>query len=152
MSLVSAWSLILLVLSAVAVHAQTTTGSIFGDVTDPSGAVVSGATVRVAGISTGADFQQQTNADGAYQFAGLPPAEYVVTVELQGFRTMTRSVVLPIQGRIRLNFRMEIGAVSDTITVTEGAPLVQAEPVLQTAIGSQLIRDLPLVPWKRIIW
>lgn len=144
MSLVSAWSLILLLLSAVVVHAQTTTGSIFGDVTDPSGAVVSGATVRVAGISTGGDFRQKTNGDGAYQFAGLPPAEYVVTVELQGFRPVTRSVVLPIQGRIGLHFRMEIGAISDTVTVTEAVPLVQAEPVLQTAIGSRLVRDLPI--------
>ncbi|MGE3508590.1 MAG: carboxypeptidase regulatory-like domain-containing protein [Vicinamibacterales bacterium] len=144
MSLVNDWPLILLVLSAVAVHAQTTTGSIFGDVTDPSGAVVSGATVRVAGISTGTDFQQKTNGEGGYQLAGLPPAEYVVTVESQGFRTVTRSVTLPIQGRIRLDFRMEIGAVSDTITVTEGAPQVQAQPVLQTAIGTRLVRDLPI--------
>jgi hypothetical protein len=143
MSLVSVWSLILLFVSAIAAHAQTTTGSIFGDVTDPSGAVVSGATVRVASISTGVDFQQQTNGDGAYQFAGLPPAEYVLTIELQGFRTVTRSVVLPIQGRIRARFRMEIGAVSDTVTVTEAAPQVQAEPVVQTAIGSRLVRDLP---------
>jgi hypothetical protein len=144
MSLASAWSLILLLLSAVAVHAQTTTGSIFGDVTDPSGAVVIGANVRIADISTGIDFQQKTNGDGAYQFAGLPPAEYVVTVELQGFRTVRRSVVLPIQGRIGIHFRMEIGAVSDTVTVTEGAPLVQTEPVVQTAIGSRLVRDLPI--------
>src|SRR5918993_4798671 len=144
MNLVSAWSLILLLVSAVAVHAQTTTGSIFGDVTDPSGAVVGGANVRIAGISTGVDFQQKTNGDGAYQFAGLPPAEYVVTVELQGFRTVRRSVVLPIQGRIGIRFRMEIGAVSDTVTVTEGAPLVQAEPVVQTTIGSRLVRDLPI--------
>jgi hypothetical protein len=144
MSLVSVWSLILLILAAVPVHAQTTTGSIFGSVTDPSGAVVSGTTVRVASISTGANFQQETNGDGAYQFAGLPPAEYVVTVELQDFRTMTRSVVLPIQGRTRVDFRLEIGAVSDTVTVTEGTALVQADPVLQTAIGSRLVRELPI--------
>jgi len=145
MRLVKAWSLILLLLSTVTVHAQTTTGSIFGEVLDASGALVSGATVRVRGVSTGADFQQQTNGEGAYVFAGLPPAEYVVTVEQQGFRTVTRSVVLPIQGRIRLDVRMEIGAISDTVTVTQATPIVQAtEPVLQTVIGSQLVHDLPL--------
>jgi hypothetical protein len=145
MTCARAWSLILLVLlSPAAAHAQTTTGSIFGNVTDASGAVVSGAAVQVSALSTGADFQQQTNAVGAYQFAGLPPAEYVVTVELQGFRTVTRSVVVPIQGRLRLDFQMQIGAVSDTVTVVEGAPLVQAaEPVIQTTIGSRLVRDLP---------
>jgi hypothetical protein len=146
MSLFKVWSLFLLaLLSAAAVHGQTTTGSIFGDVTDPTGAVMSGATVRVVSISTGADLQHQTDAEGAYVFAGLPPTEYVVTVESQGFRTVTQSVLVPIQGRIRLDFRMEIGAVSDTVTVTqEGTSVQAAEPVLQTAIGSRLVRDLPL--------
>jgi len=139
------WSLILVLLPAVAVRAQTTTGSIFGDVTDASGAVVSGATVRVTSPTTGTDFQQVTGGDGAYQFAGLPPADYVVSVELQGFRTVTRSLVLPIQGRIRFDVRMEIGTVSDTVNVTEAVSAVQtAEPVLQTTIGSRLVRDLPL--------
>ena len=106
--LVTVWTLIILILAAVPAGAQTTTGSILGDVTDPSHAVVSGTTVRVTGISTGATFQKQTNGDGAYLFAGLPPAEYVVTVEVPGFRTMMRSVVLPIQGRIRVDFQLEL--------------------------------------------
>ena len=145
MSLARACLLFLLLLPSAAAHAQTTTGIIFGDVTDASGAVVTGATVRVASTSTGATFHQQTNAVGAYQFAGLPPAAYVVTIELQGFRTVTESVVLPIQGRIKLDFRMEVGPVADTVTVAHQPPLVQAaEPVLQTAIGSRLVRDLPL--------
>jgi len=145
MSFVKAWTLMFLLVSSGAAQAQTTTGSIFGDVTDPSGAVVSGATVRVAGISTGADFQQKTNGEGAYVFAGLPPYEYVVTVESPGFRTVTQSVVLPIQGRLRLDVRMEIGAVADTVTVSQVTSLMQtAEPGVQTAVGSRLVRDLPI--------
>jgi len=107
--------------------------------------VVAGATVRVLGLTTGVNFLQLTNAVGVYQFAGLPPSEYAVTVELQGFRTITRTVAVPIQGRVRLDFRLEVGSVSDTVTVTDGAPTLQtAEHALQTAIGSRLVRDLPI--------
>jgi hypothetical protein len=142
--LVTVWTLIILILAAVPARAQTTTGSIVGDVTDPSHAVVSGTTVRVTGVSTGATFQRQTNGDGAYLFAGLPPAEYVVTVEVPGFRTMTRSVVLPIQGRIRVDFQLELGAVSDVVTVNEGTAPVQTDSIIQTVIESRHVRELPI--------
>lgn len=149
MQLVRVCSLILLLLSALrfsapVAHAQTTTGSIFGEVTDPSGAVVSGATVRVLGTDTGVDLEQKTNANGAYSVAGLRPASYVITVELPGFRSATRAVVLPIQGRLQLDVRLEIGSVSDSVTVSDGAQLVQTEPIVQAAIGSRLVRDLPM--------
>src|SRR5687768_4579542 len=144
MNLVTVWILIVLILAAVPARAQTTTGSIFGDVTDPSHAMVSGTTVRVTAISTGATFQRQTNGDGAYLFAGLPPAEYVVTVEVPGFRTMTRSVVLPIQGRTRVDFQLELGAVSDVVTVNEGTAPVQTDSIVQTVIGSRHVRELPI--------
>ncbi|PYS17943.1 MAG: hypothetical protein DMG11_34120, partial [Acidobacteria bacterium] len=147
MSFAKVSSAILLILAVVSlVNAQTTTGSIFGDVTDASGAVLGGVAVRVASPSTGTSYEGQTDKLGSYQFAGLPPADYVVTVEYPGFRTMMRSgVALPIQGRIKLDFRMEVGGLSESITVNEGAPLVQtSEAVLQTVIGNRLVRDLPL--------
>jgi len=147
MSFAKVSSAILLILAVVSlVNAQTTTGSIFGDVTDASGAVLGGVAVRVASPSTGTSYEGQTDKLGSYQFAGLPPADYVVTVEYPGFRTMMRAgVALPIQGRIKLDFRMEVGGLSESITVNEGAPLVQtSEAVLQTVIGNRLVRDLPL--------
>jgi hypothetical protein len=142
MIVASALSILLLLFSVVSANAQTTTGSVFGDVTDPSGAVVTGATVRLSG--TGADLAQETNRNGAYQFAGLPPAQYVVTVGMPGFRTATRSFVLPIRGRIQLDFQMELGAVSDTVTVSGGARLTQSDPAIQTPISSQMVRELPI--------
>ncbi|HYR90042.1 MAG TPA: carboxypeptidase regulatory-like domain-containing protein [Terriglobia bacterium] len=147
MSFARVSSAILLILAVVSlVNAQTTTGSIFGDVTDASGAVLTGVTVRIASPSTGINYEGQTDRLGSYQFAGLAPADYVVTLEFPGFRTMMRSgIALPIQGRIKLDFRMEVGTLSESITVTEGAPLVQtSENVLQTVIGNRLVRDLPL--------
>ena len=130
----------------LAVNAQTTTGSIFGDLTDTSGAVLTGVTVRIVNSSTGTNRVTETRSNGSYQFDGLLPAEYAVTVEFPGFRSITRpGVTLPIQGRIKLDFTMEVGTVAESITVTEGAPLVQpTEHVIQTVIGNRLIRDLPL--------
>ena len=136
--------LAVLLFAVVPARAQTATGSIFGDVTDPSRAVVSGITVRVAGTGTGTVFEKQTNRDGTYQFAGLPPSQYVVTVEAPGFRTMTRSVVLPIQGRIRVDFQLDLGAVSDVVTVSERTALLQPDSIVQTEIESRHIRELPI--------
>lgn len=140
------WLCVVLAILPAAGEAQTTTGSIFGDVTDASGAVLNAATVRIVNSGTGASRETQTNNAGSYLFAGLAPADYAVTVEFSGFRSMTRSnVVLPIQSRIKLDFRMEVGPITESVTVTEGAPLVQAaEHVLQTVVGNRLIRDLPL--------
>ena len=135
-----------LLLSAMCpAEAQTTTGSILGEVTDSSGTSLTGVTVRVTSPGTGATRQTQTSA-GMYQFDGLPPADYVLTLEFPEFRPITRSgIVLPIQGRIKLDFQMEIGAISQSMTVTAAAPLVQStDHVVQTVIGNQLVRDLPL--------
>src|SRR5688572_26588369 len=99
MNLVQRLLAVLLILSAVSAgQAQTTTGEIFGYVTDASGAVLSGVTVRITNPGTGTGRETKTNNVGAYRLAGLIPANYVIVVEFPGFRSMTRSdVVLPIQ-------------------------------------------------------
>ena len=125
---------------------QTTTGSILGDITDPSGAVLPGVTVRVTSAATGATRETVTNAVGAYRFAGLQPAEYAVTVALDGFRSATRSdVVLPVLGEIKIDFRMDVGQVTESITVTGDTPLVQPTAhVTQTVIDNVRVQALPL--------
>ena len=138
---------ILLILAVAGfARAQTTTGSILGDITDPSGAVLPGVTVRVTSTTTGATRETVTNATGAYRFAGLLPAEYAVTVTLDGFRSATRSgVVLPVLGEIKIDFRMEVGQVTESITVTGEAPLVQPTAhVTQTVIDNVRVQALPL--------
>ena len=139
-------AIFLIVAGAGAGYAQTITGSILGDVTDPSGALLAGATVRVTSSSTGATRETFTNAVGAYQVAGLQPDTYTITVELEGFRSATRSgVVLPIQSEIKVDFSMAVGLVTESITVTEQTPLVRpTEHVNQTIVDNRLIRDLPL--------
>jgi hypothetical protein len=125
--------------------AQTTTGSILGDVVDPSGAVVPGATVTITDSDTGLTREAVTDEVGSYRVAGLVPAEYEITVQMQGFSTVNRpGVQLPIQGEIKLDFELQVGGAPQSITV-EGTPLVQAtRTVMETVFGNELIRDLPL--------
>jgi hypothetical protein len=139
-------ALLLLMAANVSINAQTTTGTIFGDVTDASGAVVNGATVRVTNRATGIIRETSTANTGSYEFAGLSPAEYAVSVEFQQFSPITRpGVIVPIQGRVKIDFRLEVGAISESLTVTDSGPLVHpGELALQTVIDNRLVRELPL--------
>src|SRR5579862_9444051 len=77
----------LVLLAATAMVAQTFRGTILGTVTDPSGAVVSGATVRVKSADTGQERSTQTGADGSYSVPELAVGAYMVTVTQTGFQT-----------------------------------------------------------------
>ena len=127
-------------------HAQSTTGSILGDIVDASGAALPGVTVNVTHTTTGATREVLTNAVGAYRVTGLQPAEYQIAVQLDGFRSATRTgVVLPIQGEIKIDFTMEVGQVTESITVTGEAPLVRPTAnSIQTVVDNFRVEGLPL--------
>jgi hypothetical protein len=139
-------AVVLILTTGVALESQTTTGTIFGDVRDATAAAIGGAIVRVTNPATGVSRETQTTVSGSYEFAGLQPAEYVVSVEFPRFRPMRRSgVVVPIQGRIKIDFQLEVGGVTESLDVTEGAPLVPVgEHSLQTVIDNRRVANLPL--------
>src|SRR5438552_2211716 len=84
------------------VMAQSTTGSILGDVTDSSGARLPGATVRLVNEGTGATREVLTNEVGSYRFDALQPVEYTVTVEFQGFAKATRKAIkVPVASQVK---------------------------------------------------
>lgn len=125
--------------------AQSTSGSILGDIRDTSGAILPGATVRATNAGTGAVRETTTNEVGAYRFAGLPPANYVMHVEFSGFRTVERTVTLPVGGEIKVDFKLEVGNIAEKITVTEEAPLVQTtENTVQSVVDNRRVEELPL--------
>ena len=147
MRFVSGILVVCLVLSAAfTVHAQSTTGSILGDIVDASGAVLPGVTVTVAHATTGAIREVLTNGVGAYVVTGLQPAEYAIAVQLDGFRSATRTgVVLPIQGEIKIDFTMDVGQVTESITVTDAAPLIRPTAnSIQTVVDNFRVEGLPL--------
>ncbi len=130
----------------LSLQAQTTTGSILGDVIDPSGAVLDGAAIRAVNDSTGAVRRTRTNAQGLFRIDGLVPALYSVTVEFPGFRSVTHSGLrVPIQGEVKLDFELTIGPVAESVSVTSQAPLVATtEQVIKTVVDNRLVENLPL--------
>ena len=106
-------------LSATVAFAQLT-GQITGTITDPSGSVVPNANIAVVNEQTGIKREAQTNQSGIYTVPLLQPGKYSVTVEAQGFRSMTRpGVELEVAQTAALNFTLEVGAASESITVQE---------------------------------
>ena len=134
-----------LLLSSAPVQAQTF-GEITGSVTDSSGAVIAGATVTVTNTATSVDRRVTTNEVGNYNVPFLNPGTYNLTAQLEGFKQATRSGLIVQVGDVaRVNFAMEVGAVTETIEVTGGAPLLQTESTaLGTVIEQQRIVELPL--------
>jgi hypothetical protein len=135
-----------LLLAAVPCFAQRSTGTIRGVVTDPSAAVVVGAKVTVKVAETGFTRSTDTNASGIYVFSDLPVGNYRIDVELAGFKSATRTkVALSIADDRVVNFQMETGAISETVSVE--ANLVAVKTVggeVAGLITGQQVRELPL--------
>ena len=99
-----------------------------GTVADKTGAVVVGAKVAARNVATGVISDATTNESGVYLFPFLPPAEYEVTSELQGFKKAVRSgVVLETATTRTLDFAMEVGAVTESVEVNATVPLLESE-------------------------
>jgi len=121
-----------------AAGAQEVTGSIFGTVTDKSGAILSGATVTVenADKNDAVIRVMTTNDSGDFVVQFLPIGHYVLVVEAKGFKKVERrGVTLNVNDKLTLNFTLEPGAVTEAVTVEADASPVE----LQTATASGLI-------------
>jgi hypothetical protein len=138
--------------AAAGAFAQVQTGSIAGTVTDSSNAVLPGVTVTLTGEKLiGGAQAQTTDASGLYRFDRLPPGNYRVKFELQGFRTIDRAdIVVNASFVATVNARLEVGSMSETITVTGESPTVDTKSNLQQTIMTQEV--LEGVPTGRDPW
>ncbi len=130
----------------VPLGAQTTSGSIVGTVTDPSGGLIPGATITVTNIDTNIAVKATTDASGNYVVTPLNPGRYSVAVEAPGFKRSLRSdVTLNVQDRLRVDAALEVGNVADTVEVAGAAPMLETDTsYLGEVVESQRIVDLPL--------
>jgi len=133
------------ILVSPALHAQETRSMIFGRVLDPSSSPVAGAQVAVTNIETNTSSRPVTNETGYYEASLLLPGSYQVTVEAAGFKKAIRKgITLPISTRAQIDVVLELGSLSESISVTAEAPLLETNAVSTgQVIDSRSVQDLP---------
>src|SRR5215467_6895819 len=139
-------TVLVLVSFAATVCAQVDTGSITGTVTDPSGAVVTGATVTLTNEGTGTALTSVTGADGVYKFSPVRVGSYQVAATAQGFQTTTQpGVKVDIGSNVGLNFALKPGSQTQTIEVTAATPVLQTQDAsVGQVVDQRAVNDLPL--------
>jgi hypothetical protein len=122
-----------------------TTSAIVGTVTDGTGAAIAGATVTIINTDNGSKRSLRSDADGRFNFPQLKPGPYAIKAEADQFEPReNRSVVAGLGQRQNVDFTLEIATKNQTITVTEGAPLVNPQNAnTSTAFTARALEDLP---------
>lgn len=125
--------------------AETYYGGIRGTVLDPTGQVISSATVRLKNEATNVERAVTTNSSGEYVFSSLDPASYTITVASPGFKTLTRSgVVVSTQEFLTLDLKVDLGTANDSVLVTAEMPVVDNSNASNgQVIDTQKLADLP---------
>src|SRR5438128_9193509 len=138
--------LISVILGGHLVSAQVTTGTISGVVQDTTGAVIPGVSVTVRNLDTGIARTLTTDEGGRYTVPELTLGDYEADAQLQGFQPEVRSGITLSVGRSAVvNFAVKVGQLSDKVTITEEAPLVESTTsAMSSLVDERTIRDLPL--------
>lgn len=130
----------------VSAGAQTTAGSILGNLTDQTGAVLPDTPVTLTNIKTDDTRLTKTNQTGYYRFVNIPPGSYRVSVQKQGFKRLVREPIqLQVASTIQIDLKLEVGSANQNIVVTSATPLVQVEtPSLGAVIDQRETNEIPL--------
>jgi hypothetical protein len=122
------------------------TGTIRGQAKDPSGAILPGVTVTLTGKATQRIQTTITSEVGGYTFPAVPPGQYSLGFELAGFKRLVRdNITLNVREIASIDVSLEVGTVSTEVTVSQEAPLIQAESsALGRVVEEQLVTGVPL--------
>lgn len=133
------------ILVAVPLWAQST-AALVGTVTDSTGGAVPNATIKITNTRTGLSLSRATEATGNYTFTLLPVGEYRLEVEAQGFqRHVRQGIVLAVNERPTIDVVLAVGTVSEAVTVTGAAPLLETQSgTLKGLVDQERIVSLPL--------
>ncbi len=146
-SFLTLFAVMLLLVGSIPLAAQEQTGSIEGTVKDSSGAVLPGVTVEATGTGAGT-VTSVTDSNGQYRFPRLPSGRYQVKASLMGYNTASATNIdLTLGKTATVNLTMNLATVSETITVTADAPVVD---VTQSATNTSIAREqLEMIPKGR---
>jgi hypothetical protein len=145
MSKVPAKLLLAILVAVGSIRAQTPTGSISGVVTDPTGAQMAAALIRITNRDSGLTRNLTTSAEGDYSAAALPSGVYKVTVEAAGFSVLERTATVEAGTTTTVNLTLQIGGVSEEMKVYDAAPLIHYEQHQVGGLVSRAqIENLPL--------
>jgi hypothetical protein len=130
----------------VGAAAQTGAASLTGIVTDQSGAAVPGATVTATSQTTNVTYTATSNASGNYNITSLPVGTYVLKAELAGFKTAaTKPIDVEAKQILRMDFKLELGALEETVQVIGQSPVLQTETAtVGDVISGTTLNSLPL--------
>jgi carboxypeptidase family protein len=131
----------------VSVFAQSTnSGDIRGTITDTSGAVVQGTKITVLNVDTGISKDFTSNKDGIYDTSSIVPGHYKLTFTKDGFETIVRGPITLDVGNIAVNAQMQVGQITEQITVNEDAPLLNTEGGDKTTtLEAKSMAELPQI-------
>ena len=134
-------------LLAINVSAQITTGSLQGTVVDSTGNVVPGATVTIVNESTGAERPGVTNDVGDFIFTGLIPAPYTIKVQLEGFKPLEiKNNILQANQRVNVGqLKLEVGSLSESVTVSaQGEYISSSRTSHEAALDLRQVTNLSI--------
>ncbi|HVZ82984.1 MAG TPA: TonB-dependent receptor [Terracidiphilus sp.] len=138
-------SLFLLVFGALGAHAQSNAGTIHGTVTDPSGAVIPGATVHLTNSVSGLDRTETTDATGQFQFANIPFNPYQLAVTAHGFSALRKDFEIRTVLGVDLKLTMHVATADSTVTVEASAgDMIENDPTFHTDVDRDAFIKVPL--------
>jgi len=135
-----------LLLGSETSYAQTNTATISGQIADASGRLVPGAIVVLTNLSTNAPYNTRTNSSGVYNLSALPPGTYRANITRDGFKSIVKSgIELHTQDNVSLNFSLQVGSVTETITVSAAAEHLETDnPAVGVLINRDFVENIPL--------
>src|SRR5437588_3737483 len=134
-------------LATVPAIAQTSRGTIAGNILDSTGAAVPDAKITAREVQTGATADTVSTSTGSYRFSSLAPGSYNITVDRPGFKqAVLAGVIVQVNSTTAIDATLQPGAASDTVTVSADAPTVESETSdVGTVVTSRQVLELPLV-------
>jgi hypothetical protein len=126
-------------------YAQSSTATLSGTVEDQKGALIPGASIALINADQGSQRLATTSSEGTFVFPLLPPGKYSVTATREGFGPVEiRDVALNVNDQVAMRIHLNIGTVSQTVEIVDGASLIDESPAVATVVDRQFVANLPL--------